>query len=332
MIAEQSGLMTPASVPTSPRVSTSNRRKNFLFSIITTVLFLCSLEMLLRGGSSLWLAYHLQFDIPAHSEIGIGVLGDSVPHGFRNDPSQAYPNRMGEMFAAHGVDSVTVANLARPGNTSLEVLGNLDRLEELYRKSTTGILLLQVGHNDFPEFWGQFGPDFQGETPAGFHPPETHFWERYRLVKVARLGLRSWLEDPYPRTLRPEQREAYQHTVRYIQDWSRGKGVKLYLITYLIPGEVQSSQDEGGFAKNTTIVRRFQSDMNRLIREVSKEVDCGLIDLEALIPVPTHWDRTWFADSIHPTALLHERIARVVTDELISSGSLGSNALTRNGH
>lgn len=294
------------------------------------MMFLGFLELLFRSASDLWLVYHLAFDVPSHSEIGIGVLGDSVPSGFPNDWSQAYPNRMREMFQARGVSSVTVVNLARPGNTSLEVWSSLDRLEELFQKSNSGILLLQVGHNDFPEFWSQFGIEYRGEAPTGFHPPESHIWERYRLVKVIRLGLRTLSEDPFPRTLRPEQREAYLHVVQYVQDWSQHRGVQLHLLTYLVPGDVKDIENAGSFVKNTTIVRRFQTDMNRLIRQVAAQVGCGLIDLEALIPVPPHWDSAWFHDSIHPTARLNERIARVVTDELISSGSLGTRAVKQN--
>jgi len=83
-------------------------------------------------------------DPAASGKVTIAFLGDSLTAGYELLVNQAYPARIGELFAAEGYSNIDIDNAGLSGDTSA---GGLRRVEQVLTP-TTKILVIALGGND----------------------------------------------------------------------------------------------------------------------------------------------------------------------------------------
>ena len=115
--------------------------------------------------------------------------------------------------------------------------------------------------------------------------------------------------------------KSLRRNVTAIRDMLDEAGGRLYLLTYLLPGDPEGLL-EGDEAKAVREGRLYQGQANQAIRMLSEELDIRLIDVERHAGAPDDWDSAWFLDHIHPRPVGHQRIADTARRHLSAFGEL----------
>ena len=290
--------------------------KKFLY---TTVVF-CFFLLFLEGVLSLipvLLGFQQrgQYDRIMEGGSTIICLGDSVTYGYGLEPEESWPKQLETLMHTGGAN-ISVINRAVSGMDSTEALQReLHTIEDISQKGSRPVVLLMIGHNDLAGHgWRQWS------TPATV--PEQNQAPPPRLWRILRWSQHTGQKSDWKS---PKKEIRLQENILQLDQKIAALGGKLYLLTYLLPGEGEKSNPR--YAKDIALSIALQGRGNQVLRELHRENDIGIIDVELSITSPESWDPSWFQDHIHPTAYASTEIAKTVQKHLVSYGEFPLSVL-----
>lgn len=292
--------------------------RRLLYTGVVFALFLLLLEGVL--------ALYPRLAVRARSGAGtaegalvlITTFGDSVTYGYGVQRGEDWPRQL--QARLEGMEPpAAIATMARPGAGLATVVElGIPRLKPVEPGMSSSVLLM-VGHNDFLSWPENSVNPFSDAMNAS--APRAAADDRPRLLRITSWAL-NLLRDRQPEVqVERATLEWYTEQLRAFDEAVRATGGRTFVLTYIVPGEPPPSLDPGR-AEVVRTTRDAQLLCNETIRQAAKTLDVALIDVARLVDAPPEYSPDWFTDHIHPTALGHAEIAKVVHRALIDAGAL----------
>lgn len=306
-------------MPRQPATSASIRLplwKRLVFAVMTTIAFLGFVELALELIPTIYLAIHTP-PPAAPGDLDIFCFGDSVTFGTGVGPEESWPYRL-QTRLSDAAYPVAVYNGGYPADGWAKLPERTRVLVRYSSPDRRAIALLMMGHNDIIG-WGHL-PFDNAERQAFQETRPRLVWSGLRLLRVFRW-VQSAVADEAP--VQAPVNEALISQIRSaLADLSlRMPGVQPYLLTYVVPGEPQTTLPN--FPANLIHEgRAAQQAYNAQLRELATMFGLPLIDVDLLVPAPDIWTSEWFQDNIHLTAMGYDEVAAAVFTELKASGEL----------
>ena len=301
------------------------------YSALTTIIFLVGLELLLRLLPNVEVYAQRGRPDETASDYALVILGDSVSFGFGLDRGEDYGSILALRSMENSGARVICHNLAVPGGTIEEEARAFETHD--FRPGVKYVVLLMAGHNGFVK-WQQLLRNNGGSgrflAEASSSGQSLSPWSALKRLKLVRALRWLWgaLRDEGPRRdFSPEVMDSYKRQVDKIAERVRSIDGRFYMLTYLVPGDPSEAPIPADLRANTAVIRDIQIDINRFIRQTSRDKGIPLIDIERLVDAPDAWDPRYFQDSIHPTAHAHRLIADAIHERLLSDGGLPAEAI-----
>ncbi|MGD0948477.1 MAG: SGNH/GDSL hydrolase family protein [Candidatus Binatia bacterium] len=256
------------------------------------------------------------------------ALGDSNTYGLHLDRSQAYPKLLETLWNTTSRNQhINVLNLGLPGMSSSKLAKDFHRMLWVFHPQ---LITVMIGANDF---WTV--PETAAESPD---PAERMAAALWRVSRVYRLFYMLWraAQEPADLQITAGPREGLRR-----RSWIARYGTYEFELGWKhvpeggIPGwqpaadltrnlETLAAQAKG--AGTTLILLTYPSEngwygpTNDIIRAAAKEAGIPVVDLGAAFrPIcPEGRCPELFPDH-HPTAVGHERVARILADRLMAN-------------
>ena len=273
------------------------------------------------------------------------TLGDSHTYGVFFPAGQSYPARLAARLDARSAGGFRVVNLGLPGTNSSEVATRLPAWLDAHAPRH---VVLCVGVNNI---WNRSDAGRVGGEPA-----RVAFWERLRVVRLARLLQLRFADDPDPDpdTARPElersvigrgdvavefrDRETGELVIRHEGNFraKRSQSEALSLLRRDL-AHVHALLEARGvqlvlltYAEHPvegrmSAAQRNHAEVNRVLRGFAAERDLALVDsaprIRARLAAGAATVDYFHPDGFHPTPAGYDAIAEAVAELLAGEGA-----------
>jgi lysophospholipase L1-like esterase len=291
-------------------------QKKILFTAFVLALFCLAAELALSlVPRLLGVRQEGQYDGILGGGTVLYCLGDSVTFGSGVEKHESWPAQLGQQLAERGA-RIQVVNQGVSGmDTKVILQRERHNVEEAAAKGTRPVALMMAGHNDLIGLgWREWkAPDGEYAPPTTVQPPRLVRVLRWMAMLLRRQDKTVEIDEKALRSLR--------RNVKGIRDMLDAAGGRLYLLTYLLPGDPEGIL-RGNDAAAVKQGRLYQGRANEALRRISGDLEIRLIDIERQTEAPDQWDGAWFMDHIHPRSIGHSRIADTVRRHLSVYGEL----------